>query len=81
MPSHDGIGSDDRGYFPQSLPPQDLAFDSQAAPLIGAQEDAFLAELLHQSLDLYALKLDDGLLMPIYPTSKDDNQQMPRVQY
>ncbi len=73
MPTQDGIGSDDRGYFQQGLTPQELAFDGQAAPLIVVQEDAFLAELLHQHLDLCTLKLNDRLLVPIKPSGQNNH--------
>jgi hypothetical protein len=45
-----------------------------------SQEDAFPTEPLHQHLDLSALKLDQGLLMPIDPTSQNDYQELPRLQ-
>ncbi len=79
MPTQDGIRSEDRGDFPQNFASQDLAFDGQAAPLIVVQDETFPAQLLHQYLDLRALKLDDSLLMPIDPAGQNDHQQMPRL--
>ena len=71
MPAKDGVRSKDRGNFLQCLAAQYLPFEGEAAPLVVAQQDAFLAELLFQHLVLGAQVFECFLLMPVYPASKD----------
>ena len=70
MPVHNRIRSHDRGRLLEHLPPEDLAFDRQAVPLV-IIEDAFFPELLSEHAILDAKIFDDVLLSLIDPAGQD----------
>jgi len=48
MPPQDCFGSHDGGKLVERLAPEDLAFHSQAPPLIIVEQDSVLSELLSE---------------------------------
>ncbi len=74
MPAEDRVGRHDRGQLHQSLAAQSLAFNGQNPQLVVCQQDAFLAQLFEQGLDLIVLELDDLLLPVVIPTGEDGEQ-------
>ncbi len=75
--AEDRVGRHDRGQLHQGPPTQSLAFDGQNSPLVVCQQDAFLAQLFEQGLDLvFVLELDDLLLPVVNPTRENGEQQL-----
>ena len=72
--SHDG------SYRLEQLPPEDLAFDRQTAPLGIIEQDAFLAELLSEHAILGSKILDDFLFSMFAPAGQNQEQQLPGLQ-
>ena len=69
----------DAGYLLKHFPPEDLAFDSQAPPLVVAEQDSVLPELLSENPILRQEILDGVLLSAIDPAGQDQKQQLPRL--
>ena len=77
MPPENRIRSHDGGQLLEYLPPEDLAFDSQAPALVVVEQDSFLSELLSEDSILRQEVLDGVLLSAVDPACKDQEQQMP----
>jgi hypothetical protein len=71
MPAKDGVRSKDRGNFLQCLAAQYLPFDGEAAPLVVAKQDAFLAKLLFEHLVFGAQVFECVLLMTVDPAGQN----------
>jgi hypothetical protein len=71
VPAQNRVWSHDRGHLLEHLPPENLAFHSQAPPLIIVEQDAFLAELLSEHAILGSKVLDHILLSMVDPASED----------
>jgi len=80
MPTKKSVGCHDGSYFLECLAAQYLSFDGQVTPLIIAEQDAFLAELLFEYLVLSPQVLDNILLTAVDPTRDDEEQQVPGLQ-
>jgi hypothetical protein len=77
MPAQDRVRSNDPGQLPEHLPPEDLAFDSQAPPLVVAEQDSLLPELLSEHAILGQDIFEGVLLSAIDPAGQDQEQQLP----
>jgi hypothetical protein len=71
------IWSHNAGQLLKHLPPEDLAFDSQAPTLVVVEQDSFLSELLSEDSILCQEVLDGVLLTAVDPAGEDQEQQMP----
>ena len=70
MPPENRIRSRDAGQLLEHLPPEDLAFDSQAPPLVVAEQNSVLPELLSEDPILRQEVLDGVLLSAIDPSRR-----------
>jgi hypothetical protein len=77
MPPENRIRSHDRGQLLEHLPPEDLAFDGQAPPLVVVEQDSVLSERLSEDPILRQEVLDGVLLSAIDPAGEDQEQQLP----
>ncbi|MHC4406087.1 MAG: hypothetical protein ACYTG0_41145 [Planctomycetota bacterium] len=77
VPPEDRIRREECADFAEELAAKNLSLDSQTAPLIVVQQDAFLTEFLFEHLILGPQVLDDFLLLTIDPTSENDEIQLP----
>ena len=77
VPTEDGIRREERAYFAEELAAEHLSLDSQTAPLIVAEQEAFLAEFLLEHLILGSQVLDDFLLLTVHPTSENHEIELP----
>jgi hypothetical protein len=78
MPPENRIRSHHGGQLlDQHLPPEDLAFYSQAPPLVVVEQDLFLSKLLSEDPILRQEILDDILLSAIDPAGQDQEKQLP----
>ncbi|NLT67416.1 MAG: hypothetical protein GXX84_12505 [Acidobacteria bacterium] len=77
MPSQNRIGSYDRGQLCEHFPSEYLAFHSQTPTLIIVEQNALFAELLSEHIIFGAKILNYLLLSMVYPTSQDQEQQLP----
>jgi hypothetical protein len=77
MPPENRIRSHDGGQLLEHLPPEDLAFDGQAPPLVVVEQDSVLSELLSEDPILRQEVFDGVLLSTIDPAGEDQEQQLP----
>ena len=80
MPPENRIRSHDGGQLLEHLPPEDLAFDGQAPPLLVAEQNSVLPELLSEDPILRQEVLDGVLFSAIDPAGEDQEQELPWLQ-
>ncbi len=77
MPSQNRIWGYDSGHLLEHYPPEYLAFHGQTPTLIIVEQNAFFAELFSEHIIFGAKILNYLLLSMVYPTSQDQEQQLP----
>jgi hypothetical protein len=74
MPAQKRIWSHDSGHLLEHLPPEHLAFRSQAPSLIIVEQNAFLAELFSEHAILGTKVFNHVLLLMVDPAGEDQEQ-------
>src|SRR5207245_312837 len=80
VPTQQRIRRDQCANFGKQLAAEHLGLYSQPPPLVVAQENALLAELLLEDLVLGPQIVDDLLLLPLHPSRHDHKQQLPGLE-
>ena len=77
MPSQNRIWTCDSGHLFEQFPPENFAFHGQTPTLVIVEQNAFLTKLFSEHIIFGAKILNYLLLSMVYPTSRDQEQQLP----
>jgi hypothetical protein len=80
MPPEDGVGSDNRSNFVESLSPNGRAAYGKSAPLRVGEMETSTAELLLQDAVLFSQIIDDGVLMATDPPGEGSYGNLPGLE-
>ena len=80
VPAQNGVGGKERADLLQHFASQDLSLGGQPTALIVIEQDPFLAQLFFEHVNFRPLKLDNLLLLAVYPARQNNQQELPRLQ-
>ena len=76
MPGQDGIWANDGREVGEDSAAEQLSFCSQPTALVIGQPEPFSAEMFSQNPVFLLQVTDDGLLVPVDPAGRGDDQQL-----